>query len=90
MLQLELNFISMIITFCKLNSNYYCFCNRKKFYGMKLNMKKYLWFVEAGGKNKILNDVLKSGTEGKVHPVKGGIQINHYLTYNWYSILYFI
>ncbi|XP_034326251.2 probable ATP-dependent RNA helicase DHX34 [Magallana gigas] len=37
---------------------------------------------EAGGKNKILNDVLKSGTEGKVHPVKGGIQINHYLTYN--------
>lgn len=57
---------------------------------MKLNMKKYFWFVEAGGKNKILNDVLKSGSEGKVHPVKGGIQINHYLTYNWYSVLYFI
>lgn len=40
---------------------------------MKLNMKKYFWFVEVGGKNKILNDVLKFGFEGKVYLVKGGI-----------------
>lgn len=52
--------------------------------------EELFWFVEVGGKNKILNDVLKSGSEGKVHPVKGGIQINHYLTYNWYSLLYFV
>lgn len=36
---------------------------------------------EVEGKNKIMN-VLKSSSEGKVHPVKGGTQINQYLTYN--------
>ena len=43
----------------------------------------FVWFEDVGGQSRILKDVLKSGAEKPIHTVKGGIQINDYLTYNW-------
>ena len=57
----------------------------KEHYGIEFAVETvgFVWFKDVGGQSRILKDVLKSGAEKCVNTVKGGIQINDYLTYNW-------
>ena len=64
------------------------YLNYTKFFVENLDNKvKIIALYLIAGESTAVNDVLKELTQNaELHPTKGGMKVNEYLTFNWYAI----